>query len=324
VLEVRILNGLHRGAICPLDDTRVTIGSNEDADVMLHDPALAGMEAEICLLGSSWWLFPSAEGAVGPASSGSNRIEMEIGKAVSLHGVWVVIADHADAWQFPTAGARTTGQQVCSRPLVATQRRDARRFALPVLALLMIWTTDSVSSLEEWGKPPAAIAMEYARYAPRDRASASTVEPTKSSGAIDPAASAPASANDGKAGQAATLFREKLRELELDGLVSVNPAASGWSVSGELTDEEIVRYKSMLERFKHDYPLAAPIFDSVHRVSNDLPFHIVEASLGRNPSITLSDGQRLFVGDTYGGYRLEAVTQNRIVLAGKHRLTLAW
>jgi len=320
------LNGLHRGAICPLDDTRVTIGSNEDADVVLHDPALAGMEAEICLLGTSWWLLLSAEGEVSAVSATgfrNNRIEMEIGKAVSLHGVWLVIAEHADMWQFPSAGAITTGQQVGPRPLAATPRRDARRFALPVLALLMIWTKDSVSSLEEWGKPPA-VAMKYARYAPQHRESALAVDPTKRSGAIDPAASTPALAKDGTAGPLSTLFREKLRELELDGLVSVSPTAGGWSVSGELTDEEIARFKSMLERFKHDYPLAGPIFDSVHRVSNALPFRIVEASLGRNPSITLSDGQRLFVGDTYGGYRLEAVTQNRIVLAGKHRLTLAW
>lgn len=321
------MNGLHRGAICPLDDTRVTIGSNEDADVVLHDPALAGMEAEICLLGTSWWLLLSAEGAESAVSStgvGNSRIEMEIGKAVSLHGVWLVIAEHADVWQFPAAGTITTGQQVCPHPLAATPRRDARRFALPVLALLMIWTKDSVSSLEEWEQPPAAVAMEYGRYAPQGRTSASAVEPTKSGGAIDRAASAPALAKDGATGQMATLFHEKLRELELDALVSVNPTAGGWSVSGELTDEELARFKSMLGRFKHDYPLAGPIFDSVHRVSNALPFHIVEASLGRNPSITLSDGQRLFVGDTYGGYRLEAVTQNRIVLAGKHRLTLAW
>ena len=33
--ELRILNGLHRGGILPLDESTLLIGSNEDADVVL-------------------------------------------------------------------------------------------------------------------------------------------------------------------------------------------------------------------------------------------------------------------------------------------------
>jgi type III secretion system YscD/HrpQ family protein len=192
------------------------------------------------------------------------------------------------------------------------------------MAILMLWAQDSVSSLEEWGRPVGGSQATDLRDHGQTPGQTRTSAPERAPAANDMGLNEVQPIAETKSEESADVFRQKLRELELDRLVSLNCAGHDWLVSGELSDEEMTRFKSMLERFKRDYPLAGPIVDSVHRVSDALPFRIVEASLSRNPSITLSDGQRLFVGDTYAGYRLEAVTQNRIVLAGKHRLALAW
>ncbi|MGI4936529.1 MAG: FHA domain-containing protein, partial [Janthinobacterium lividum] len=47
--ELRILNGLHRGATLPLDEQAQTIGQSEDADVVLVDQGIADRHAVLTM-----------------------------------------------------------------------------------------------------------------------------------------------------------------------------------------------------------------------------------------------------------------------------------
>lgn len=319
------MNGLHRGARCPLDGTHLTIGADEDSDMVLHDPDIAGIQAELYLLGDTWSLRFNRDSVSGGQGAQNDRVEMVVGKAVSLNGVWLSVAEHTDVWRYSDASGTTADKPETSHKYRAPSRSAGRRFLFPVVAILITWTQDSMSSLEEWGRPLSSSPAMVQHYSERDRRGAALPEAVEDGRrAVELNTNEASDAKEDIGGETAAVFREKLRELELDGFVSLNRDPHSWSVSGELSDEEMTRFKSMLERFRRDYPLAGPIVDAVHRIPEALPFRIVEATLGRYPSITLSDGERLYVGDTYGSYRLESVTQNRIMLVGKHRLALAW
>lgn len=98
--ELRILNGLHRGGILPLDETTLLIGAHEDADVVLVDPGIYEHHASLQPTDDGWMLTADA----GPVfsteqASAQMLLDLQVGDFFRLGETWLVISNNATAWQ---------------------------------------------------------------------------------------------------------------------------------------------------------------------------------------------------------------------------------
>ncbi|MTV41747.1 FHA domain-containing protein, partial [Duganella radicis] len=102
MLELRILNGLHRGATLPLDDHPLTIGADDDADVVLVDPGIAARHARLAPDDAGWTLA-TLDGAVLGADHNQplEALALAPGEPARLGHIWLSIADEDSPWEDP-------------------------------------------------------------------------------------------------------------------------------------------------------------------------------------------------------------------------------
>lgn len=98
MLELRILNGLHRGARALLSPGTFTVGSSEGASFVLLDPGIETMHLTLAVEGSTHVEIKSLSGEVLSADGQSlaNSTLVEPGMMLCLRGVWLAI-DHPTA-----------------------------------------------------------------------------------------------------------------------------------------------------------------------------------------------------------------------------------
>ena len=98
--ELRILNGLHRGGILPLDESTLLIGCHEDADVVLVDPGMFDHHANLQQTDNGWMLTADAGPIFGTEhTSSQSLLDLQIGDFFRLGETWLVISDGAAPWQ---------------------------------------------------------------------------------------------------------------------------------------------------------------------------------------------------------------------------------
>lgn len=102
MFELRILNGLHRGATLPLDERSLVIGASEDADVVLVDPGIETQHATLTLTDQGWSLS-TIDGAV--LSADNNRplasLDLQAGDFARLGHIWLTVTDSEEPWENP-------------------------------------------------------------------------------------------------------------------------------------------------------------------------------------------------------------------------------
>ena len=98
--ELRILNGLHRGGVLPLDETTLLIGANEDADVVLVDNGICDHHASL-QPSDAGWMLSADQGSVFDTERASAQmlLDLQVGDFFRLGETWLVISDGAAAWQ---------------------------------------------------------------------------------------------------------------------------------------------------------------------------------------------------------------------------------
>jgi type III secretion protein D len=100
--ELRILNGLHRGATLPLDGHGVTIGADEQADVVMADHGIAADHALLSPNGDGW-LLSATGGAVYADGHYQPQplVDLEPGQAARVGDIWLCVAEQDSAWMAP-------------------------------------------------------------------------------------------------------------------------------------------------------------------------------------------------------------------------------
>ncbi|EGF33474.1 type III secretion apparatus protein, YscD/HrpQ family [Oxalobacteraceae bacterium IMCC9480] len=98
--ELRILNGLHRGAALPLDDETLLLGAHEDADVVIVDPGIVAHHASLQERDGGWLLTADA-GQIFSADSLAPQALLDLwaGSFFRLGETWLVISASDAAWQ---------------------------------------------------------------------------------------------------------------------------------------------------------------------------------------------------------------------------------
>ena len=110
--ELRVLNGLHRGAALPVNEGRTSIGSGDDSDVVLVDLGIAARECVLVRHGDLIWLHPLGEGcrsARGDVIRSSTRVRER--RAFQVGELWLMVCDESAQWPRRVPSPRYTSRR---------------------------------------------------------------------------------------------------------------------------------------------------------------------------------------------------------------------
>ena len=98
--ELRILNGLHRGGILPLDESTLLIGAHEDADIVLVDDGILDHHASLQKTDQGWVVTADAGLVFGTEQTLPQMlVDLHSGDFFRLGETWLVISDTHAEWQ---------------------------------------------------------------------------------------------------------------------------------------------------------------------------------------------------------------------------------
>lgn len=342
MLELRILNGLHRGATLPLDGQAVNIGACDAADVVMADH---GIEADHALLtpNGDAWLLTSAGGAVYAADSGraQERVDLRAGECARVGDIWLSIAWPDAPWEAPPPlpdpepqfdpreaaaddAPATTASEACPDAAPRPRGHWRRRGIGAVLATLAAMLAATAYALTTRAPPSAPLAVDPVRMgAAPAPAAAPAVSPAASPSASPAAAPAVSPAIVGKPALAA-LFRKRLADAELLNRFDLALGEQAWTMQAHLDDEETARFERILNSFIKEHDITFPVSAKAVTAEAMLPFRIGQVISGANASVVTEDGARLYVGDDYRGVRLVSIQPSRATFFGKRKIEVIW
>lgn len=337
MLELRILSGYHRGATLPLGAEALTIGADEDADVVLADPGLAARHARLVPDGGSW-VLEALDGAVRGAADNAvlERIALDAGDCARLGAVWIGVCAQDAPWNDPPAVPPDLS------PPAPADLPPPSDLAPPVPAAIEADDEAAAPSGAQAAPPEATAAAAIPRR--RGRGLRMLLAPvaavTVMSGAAayaltthpEPGIDVPAAAAPAKAeaplllsdAQLKAALRKRLEETDLLSRLTLELEPGEWLIRGALDEDETERLRRTLRDFARRHVIAAPLRVRIGSPESMLPFRISQVMSGDDPSIVTDDGRRLYVGDEYRGVRLAAVSGNHLRFTGRHELDVAW
>jgi type III secretion protein D len=328
-MELRMLSGLHRGAALGVEEGVMTLGASTDADVLVADPGVAPVHARLRRNGPSVVLTPAG----GEVRDSQGRLvegpaDISPGSVYRLGEVWIGFFSENDPWLDTPEGVVASTPAAADAPrgsrlariwahFTPPQKRALRlcMWAFAILGILGMLAAFTTVLREQNGSKRERKAASAAMRA-KDKPQLPETEVPADSAPPAPAALPPA--------ELERVFRRQLADRELIDKVELDLGARAWIVRGSLDADDQAMLDRMVRTFGQKFGTAVPIEVSIVPLADLLPFRVVQVTSGKTANVVIDSGERLFVGDTVKGYRLQSVEPNRVVFAGRRRIDLAW
>ncbi len=328
MLELRILNGLHRGATLPLDAQAVNIGAGEAADVVMADHGIEDDHAHLAPHGDGW-LLSSSGGAVYAADHGDAQelVELQPGECARVGDIWLCI-DWQDApWQPPPPLPAPEPQFDAREPADEAPAETPADTPVPPPRPRGHWRRRSAGVLvAAVAAMLAATAYALTTRPPLPAPVAPDVKPLAAPGPMPKTVAAAAAAAPAviDAAALAALFRKRLTDAELINRFDLTLEPNDWSMQAHLDDDESARFERVLNAFIKEHNITFPVRAKAVTAEAMLPFRIGQVISGANAAVVTNDGARLYVGDDYRGVRLVAIAPSRVTFFGKRKIEVIW
>lgn len=337
--ELRILSGLHRGAILPLDEEMLSIGAGEDADVVLVDSGVEERHARLSM-SESGWVIVSNGGNIFSADGTPLLEESEFacGGFVRIGPVWICISEDGDPWPQPPAdsispvvpepmldaplttplttplAAQEEGGTVSEQP--PPNRKKMRRAAL--MPALVLAVTTAAAAYAFTSKPAQQPVFNEATSAQLN-----SDKHTGRTSALDAGAAKQKPLALTQEGLQKA-FRKRLADAELINRFDLKLEDQLWEMRANLDDDEAARFERVLKTFMDENRIVFPVHARIVPAEGMLPFKISQVMSGTNAGIVTADGRRMYIGDELNGIRLLAVAGNRVKFLGKRKIEIVW
>ena len=307
--EVRVLNGLSRGAAIPIE-SRLSVGCSPDSDLLLLDPLVSDQEAELevpLMPGGPLtvrWLNtppPNSEPKADPLAEELPVIRealVELGDVFTVSGVMLQYCNSDAPWDYALL-PKVDPVQV---PKLKRKRRPPVRQP-PTLKLRIF---QGVMGLGVVALIGIAVLMFFQRQE-QDKVSAQRAIPKV-------------------AGMAASQVASELQfEMESRGLTTLQATVERGivHVAGTVPASRQEEFERVVERARATYRTTRFRFETTNEASAGPAFDIVAIVGGATPNLLLRDGSQLFVGSTLMGFTLNGIEGGCAVLLASDGVTKA-
>ena len=354
--ELRILNGLHRGAAMPLTDESLSMGASENADIVLVDRGIERLLARLSRTENGWLVLAEDGGLYVPEGADPQKaVDIEPGAFVRVGLVWMTISKEDDPWVSPPPDPVPTLLEADEPVASVEESAVADEMATDEPALTEAETLQADERQASHSSPEGGVfrrllAIPFIIVALLAGAGAYAIT-AKSPVAIEPKKldmgfdmkvsnsgpdnqSAQDNSAEDKAGKGGKngltqeelrqAFRKRMSDADLLKRFDLSLKDDSWSMRGDLDPMETARFERVLKGFMAEYKVTFPVNAKVVPTEEMLPFRIMQVVSGSHASIVTNDGSRLYVGDEYQGIRVMSITGNKLVFAGKRKIEVVW
>ncbi|MFB9288449.1 FHA domain-containing protein [Pseudoduganella plicata] len=334
-LELRILNGLHRGASLPLDDQPQLIGTADDADVVLVDPGIEPRHAVLRLEADSWSLL-ALDGAVRGAldDTEADQPGLAPGDCARVGRIWLTVTTPDSPWQDPPADPPAIAADLpdLAEPIEESAPEPAEPLPddpEPLLPRAEPGLASAAPAREPRKRRSRIVMLPVVLGAGLVAAagyaySARSPEPLRPAPALAVPATQPAEPRPPSPQALREAFRQRLAEVDLLRRFDLTLEDRSWTMRAALDEEEAARFRRILSAFVAAHHIDFPVDVRIGGADAMLPFKVRQVISGANASIVTDDGQRLYPGDDYKGVRLVAINGNRISFNGTQPIEVKW
>ncbi|MCX8956566.1 FHA domain-containing protein [Erwinia psidii] len=298
--ELRVLTGLHRGALLPLSGTQWLIGSSSDADLTLYDPVIKENHCRINHTTTNW----QVEGLQGPVLTEegyrTDRIEdLTVGTPFSLDGIWLCIEEANSPWD----EKENITQKKEENPVSAQNKENERRRRSPFPALICFFL--------------ALTAMVLAIFSSEEK-----VPPaTQQADCIQPASRIYLESTQ----QVSNVLQQMFEEADLFSQLSIEIKDKGnITVSLDNENKLLESTHEVLSHFEKLYDSDVQIILNIIDTFPSLPFKVIQVVKGQSPYLVTEDGQYIFINDRLCGINFVAITDDKLIFEGKQKIEVSW
>ena len=298
MLELRVLNGLHQGACLALGKESLTIGASLEADIEILDPGIESLHCEILYESNkdTWLLCPlEGECYVGLDSASVQKVSLEEGLIVKIGGVYVGFFHPDSIWD---------SQHLNPENQAFARRRKGRslwfnnsKFYLPLILVSGCYFAYGVSDVKSDRKEDIVTTLQRDEEIPK-------ADPVLMKNAL-------------------LALNDMLRARTLQGKVTVVKQHYELELQGNVTQDEVEVIGRMVSRFSRIFPNQI-VKNSVTLRNRTLPFDIKSVSSGMYAHIVTDTGERLYLGDSFRGYTLKDIDNQRILFSGLDDVEVRW
>ncbi|TFY86926.1 type III secretion protein [Pseudomonas kairouanensis] len=297
MFELRVLNGSQQGAALPLFGEQWCIGASPEADLVLHDPAIAQRHVWVRRVADRW----SVQAEAGLVLDASGTLVAQIADLAadlpfSISGIrlCVSLADRPWPAEPEPAVLETSRDTPQDLPLSTMPKSTQTRWLGGLLVVAVLVTV--VGMMNASDSQPQASLMPAAS----SRIELATVPEVRQQ------------------------LLKMLSERDLAQRVTLQVVNGQVALSGDVSQEQMALLSRMLVRFAEQFDSPVPVLSRVREGSSQPPFKIVQIVGGPNGHVVLEDGQRLFLGDEVDGLRLVSIDNGRLVFDGHQRYEVRW
>lgn len=297
MLELRILNGLHQGASLGLDAEEIIIGSCLDADIEILDSGIENKHCSIEFIESrSQWIIKSLDGEIYSGFENKRVNSVLIGKDViiKIGSIHIGFFDSNDSWDLK----KYSRPELMQLDKKSSQRFSLKKYRLHIAALAAIGSVFTYS-IADTGASKEAVMHDKGI----------------------PVIAAPAALESNS--DVSAVLENMLRQRGLLQSVEAKQQDNNWVLSGELNDDGLATVTRMIARFTSEYPNVT-LQNNTMPINRVLPFKIKSVSSGIYGNVLTTDGDRIYVGDTFKGFTLKKIEKNKILFAGDTDVEILW
>lgn len=297
MFELRVLDGLHKGAALPLFGEQWSIGAQADADLLLSDDGVAEHHARLRHVDSCW----SVQAVAGLLHGDDGRVLAQIANLAlntpfSVGAIRLCVTTAEQPWPQAPAPKPAPSVPEGAVPLRLSSLSPSRQKHLISLVLVF-----------------AVIIVAVGIASTGDREAQASLMP-----AIDPKREL------GSPFEVRQQLLKMLSERELGQRVSLQVVNGQIVLDGEVPQDDVELVARMLGRFGEQFDTAVPVLSRVRVSDGTLPFKILQIVGGPNGHVVLEHGDRLFVGDEVDGLRLVLIDNGKVVFDGVQRYEVRW
>jgi type III secretion protein D len=335
MLELRVLSGIHRGAVLQLNEAHqkdYSIGSYDYADMLLLDAGIQSNHLHIHYEQDTWFLTAKATTLSVDAQflTIDEKIPLQAYQHFYLAGIWLGSAYEHDAWDvlepLPSLDTQNLNNLQQNQSYVDYNDADV---------------SESESESADQNLHTQAIVMQDHKFSLKSKifgvlgllmltgfATANVfftdtkTKPVETSQENTQPTQIKFEKQYYSREEMATILEQKILESEFSKHVNVNYNVDGWIINSSLTDEDKPRLEKIIETFNQTYKPRFPIDVRYVKLENLLGIKITQVISGKLAGVVLEDDTRLYIGDEIKGYKLISVSGNKVVFQGEQTIEI--
>lgn len=299
MFELRVLTGRHQGAALPVIGGELSLGSADEADLLLSDDGVLAQHATLVFAEERWQL-QGKDGEVLTAAGETVALldPLPFDTPFALGETWLCLSPADRPWEaMPAAPQPALAAPVAAAAPVEAAPVPSRTFSRGVQVLSVSLILLLSFTIISWILQPTVAQTSTTDSNRKVLETLQQVRPP---------------------------LVAMLRERGLTPGVKIDMDKGKLILNGELNKEQLQILERMLVRFQAQYNVQPQLVNNTRQYNAKLPFRIVQITTGKRANVVTDAGERLFIGDQVDDLRLVAITSSEVEFGGREHIKVNW